>query len=147
MDASKDAVCCPYPRACVAVLLFNKGSVLIGKRKGERRGAGLYAPPGTFVRKGETLTEAAYRALKKETDLTFFHLEYAGFVEDFEQPGDEHHHIVHVFSARLLMPDVPKNNEPEKCEGWEWVTWDLLNYKVCMSSLCKMHIQQVFRLK
>lgn len=38
---------------------------------------------------------------------------------------DELKHYVDVIMIGLCEADQePKNMEPEKCEGWEWIDWD-----------------------
>ena len=97
--------CYDYPRPALTVdialfhRLGNRVEVLLIKRAREPF-KGLWALPGGFVDKDESLEDAAARELLEETGLSHAHLEQVGA---FGDPGrDPRGHTVSVVFAAML---------------------------------------------
>ncbi|HLF85095.1 MAG TPA: NUDIX hydrolase [Blastocatellia bacterium] len=93
----------PRPALTVDIALFhssgNRVEVLLIKRAREPF-EGLWAFPGGFVDKDESLDDAAARELREETGLSGIHLEQVGA---FGDPGrDPRGHTVSVVFAAVL---------------------------------------------
>lgn len=93
----------PRPALTVDIVLLHRSSkgveVLLIKRAGEPF-KGLWAFPGGFVDKDESLERAAARELKEETGLSGLNLEQIGA---FGDPGrDPRGHTVSVVFAAVL---------------------------------------------
>lgn len=103
-----------------AVLVDDRGRVLVGRRKGSH-GAGLLALPGGHLEEGETWQECAVRELKEETGLV---LDAASLVHVFTSNDrmPEGKHYITIFVAGPAPKAPPKNLEPEKCNGWEFLS-------------------------
>ncbi|KAM3440566.1 hypothetical protein MY4824_002014 [Beauveria thailandica] len=114
----------PNPRVGVAaVIVNNRGQVLVGKRKGSH-GAGTWQFPGGHLEHGEGLLECAVREADEETGLSLQGIKIATQTNDvFKAEGK---HYITLF-AKCVMNDpdaVPQLREPNKCEGWVWWDWE-----------------------
>ncbi|KAM3448861.1 hypothetical protein MY3296_007405 [Beauveria thailandica] len=114
----------PNPRVGVAaVIVNNRGQVLLGKRKGSH-GAGTWQFPGGHLEHGEGLLECAVREADEETGLSLQGIKIATQTNDiFKAEGK---HYITLF-AKCVMNDpdaVPQLREPNKCEGWVWWDWE-----------------------
>lgn len=120
----------------------------MGKRLGSL-GTGTWALAGGHLEFGESFEECAAREVLEETGLEIEHIRFltaVGGVINFETNGkegvngeakegareaDARKHYVTVFMTAIVkgydqdneMPEV-KNLEPDKCAGWEWVSWE-----------------------
>mmetsp|Transcript_132482 Transcript_132482/g.411900 ORF Transcript_132482/g.411900 Transcript_132482/m.411900 type:complete len:165 (-) Transcript_132482:129-623(-) len=77
------------------------GLVLVGRRKGSH-GAGKLAFPGGHLEVGETWDQCARREVLE---------------------ADQKHYITIFMTGELPPGGVPENREPNKCEGWQWISW------------------------
>ncbi|KAM0669761.1 hypothetical protein ACQRIT_002208 [Beauveria bassiana] len=114
----------PNPRVGVAaVIVNNRGQVLVGKRMGSH-GAGTWQFPGGHLEHGEGLLECAVREADEETGLSLQGIKIATQTNDiFETEGK---HYITLF-AKCVMNDpdaVPELREPNKCERWVWWDWE-----------------------
>ncbi|KGQ06243.1 Nudix hydrolase 1 [Beauveria bassiana D1-5] len=135
----------PNPRVGVAaVIVNNRGQVLVGKRKGshgagrqlaaaQKKGfeiltivmwTGTWQFPGGHLEHGEGLLECAVREADEETGLSLQGIRIATQTNDiFKAEGK---HYITLF-AKCIMNDpdaVPELREPNKCEGWVWWDWE-----------------------
>ncbi|OQD73283.1 hypothetical protein PENDEC_c016G04861 [Penicillium decumbens] len=113
------------PKVGVGVFAINsEGKFLLGERKGSH-GAGTWALPGGHLEFGESFEICAARELLEETGLQIHNLQFLTAVNSvFES---ENKHYITIFMAGMVDAGAqPQNLEPEKCFGWEWVSWDEL---------------------
>lgn len=105
----------------VAILLFNDGKVLLGKRKKDDGTGGMYGTPGGILEHLESFPECAARELMEEVGL-----EAGEFtpvcVTNVRQFAPAHFVIVTLRAD--WKGGEPVNREPDKCEGWEWFPLD-----------------------
>ena len=111
------------PRVGVGVLVEQEGKILLGQRKGSH-GASTWAPPGGHLEFGEGVEECAKRELLEETGLKAISCSLGPWVENIMENGKKHYItvfvMVHQFEGELQLL------EPDKCEGWQWFSWDEL---------------------
>ncbi|KAJ5776059.1 uncharacterized protein N7511_001070 [Penicillium nucicola] len=106
----------------VGVFILNpEGKFVIGKRQGSL-GAGTWALPGGHLEFGESFETCAEREVLEETgqkisDVRF--LTAANSIVDGKK-----HYVTIFMGARVSANEEPKIMEPEKCEAWEWISWD-----------------------
>lgn len=101
---------------------------LIGKRKGSL-GAGTYALPGGHLEFSEDLETCASREVLEETGLIVTDVRFLTAVNTYMPEDNKHYITVFMVCVREGEGREPLNLEPEKCEGWEWVSWeDLLRW-------------------
>ncbi|KAI5865822.1 NUDIX hydrolase domain-like protein [Durotheca rogersii] len=114
-----------HPRVGVAALIRNAaGRFLLGRRKGSH-GAGTWAFPGGHLEAGETLAGCAERETAEETGLRVRGAGVAAVTNDVF--AADRHYVTVFVACRLEDPTAaaePAVREPDKCEGWYWVSWE-----------------------
>lgn len=112
--------------AGVSVIIQNdRNEFLLGKRI-HSTGNGLYSLPGGKIDKGETAKEAAVRELYEEANVVIDKndLVYSGYSDDIFESEDVQY-ITLYFYVRDNAEGF-KNLEPDKCEGWEFLSLESL---------------------
>lgn len=114
------------PRTGVAVFILNsKNEFVFGKRKGSH-GKGTWALPGGHLELHESFEECVRRETLEETGLELDHVQFLTAVNSPRIDGDKHY-ITIFMVARLADPQAqPQLLEPNKCEGWTWMSWDTM---------------------
>lgn len=112
------------PRVGVGILVIRQGLVLLGRRRGAH-GAGSWSAPGGRLEFGEDLLDCARRELAEETGLELGPEARIGPVTSnvFTDVGQ---HYVTVFVLAPQTHGEPRTMEPDKCEGWQWFSWQAL---------------------
>lgn len=104
------------------------GEVLLGRRK-SALAQGLLSVPGGWMDMGELAEDAAIRELEEETGLRYpdtisaplFYGVTSSLINS--GPGTEEKQCqTHYFFCWAKDDAEAKLTEPEKCEGWEWLT-------------------------
>ncbi|CRG86509.1 hypothetical protein PISL3812_03515 [Talaromyces islandicus] len=95
---------------------------LIGKRINSH-GSGTYSLPGGHLEFGETPEQCAERELLEETGLRVKNLQSLTFTDDYMPAEGKHYVTLYTVCVRQNENQLPQVLEPEKCEGWEWVSW------------------------
>ena len=104
---------------------------LVGVRKSSH-GEGLYQLPGGHLEFGESWQECAYKEVLEETNLNIPPNQWRfAFVNNSITPkknpkddNDNLHYIDIIMSCVYSGNESVVNNEPNKCEGWEWIKWN-----------------------
>lgn len=115
-----------YQHLGACVVVFGKdGTILMGKRKNSYK-SGYYGVPGGRLEQGEPLLICATRELTEETGLIGHDIQYVGTVRDDEKEYDFIHfvYVCHAYDGE------PQLMEPDKCEGWEWISPQELPEKI-----------------
>lgn len=126
------------PKVGVSVIVKHKGKVLIGNRK-TSHGTGTWAFPGGHLEYGESFAECAKREVMEETGIKIKNIQQVGLTNDiFSQ---EHKHYITLFVVADYSSGKVRIMEPEKCEGWEWFTWENLPRPLFLpiANLLKLH--------
>jgi 8-oxo-dGTP diphosphatase len=111
-----------FPKVGVAVIVRNGDKVLFGVRKGSH-GAGTWAFPGGHLEFGESWENCALRELDEEIGVEVDNLRFLGATNDI---FDDNKHYVTIFMMCDYLSGDLVNKEPEKCEGWKWMSADQL---------------------
>lgn len=119
----------PFVQVGVSVVvtrLFSDGKwrVLLGRRQNSF-GNGLWSVPGGKPDAGETPKEAAVRELREETGLEAIQcmpLPVWAYQDFDDEVGVRYVDV--YFWAHAGVFATPRNLEPDKCKGWEWVAVD-----------------------
>ena len=126
------------PKVGIGVIITKDSKVLFGKRKGSH-GEGTWSFPGGHLEFGEDIFTCARREVMEETGVEITNLRNATFTNDiFEKEGK---HYVTLFVVAEILSGVVEVKEPNKCEGWEWFSWDSLPEPlfVPIQNLLKQH--------
>ncbi|TGO51410.1 hypothetical protein BCON_0162g00070 [Botryotinia convoluta] len=131
----------PHPRIGVGIFLLHPAHplstpaspiFLMGQRLGSH-GAGMWAHPGGHLEFGEELEECAIREVEEETglclrreDVRFLTATNSVMEGDGKEGRKERKHYVTIWMMGRWdgKGEGPRNLEPEKCAGWEWVRWE-----------------------
>jgi 8-oxo-dGTP diphosphatase len=96
---------------------------LVGKRLNSH-GAGSLALPGGHLEFGETLEECSVREVKEETGLNVLNVQFLTATNDYMPQDNKHYVTMFMVCAREDDRAEPQVLEPDKCEAWEWVSWE-----------------------
>lgn len=111
------------PRVGVGVFILNhQNDFIFGRRKGSH-GAGTWALPGGHLEYGESFEECAKREVLEETGLQIEHPQFLTAVNSILQDSGKHYVTIFMASKMERAYDQPQLLEPEKCEGWHWISW------------------------
>eukprot|EP01083_Nonionella_stella_P096183 270310_1 len=109
------------PKVGCAAIVRKNGKVLIGKRKGAH-GSGTWQLPGGHMEFGETPEECAVRETEEEVGIKIGAVSRFGYTNDIFK--DEKKHYITLFVLCDYLSGDVQIMEPDKCDCWEWVTWD-----------------------
>lgn len=110
-------------RIGVGVIIIKDDKVLLGKRQGSH-GSGTWSFPGGHLEFGETPEETALREVDEECGIIISNLRRGPYTNDiFEKENKQY---VTLFILADYVSGSAEIKEPDKCLGWEWVSWDYL---------------------
>lgn len=111
----------------VAVFVLSKKNknFIIGKRKGSH-GAGTWALPGGHLDYGESFETCAEREVHEETGLNVQSVRFLTATNDVMEKDSKHYVTIFMVGEVGERDEMPRVMEPEKCERWEWVSWDTM---------------------
>lgn len=105
-----------YPKVGIGVMVFKKGKVLLGLRKGSH-GSGEYAWPGGSMEYLESFEECARREVREETGIEIKNVEFIRIMNLRSYPPK---HFVDIALKAEWMSGEPEVMEPEKLDHWGW---------------------------
>lgn len=111
------------PKVGIGVLVLHEGKVLLGKRKADN-GIGTWAPPGGHLEFGETWETCARREVLEETGIHINNVRFFTATNDIHTDGLRHY-ITIWLQADFAGGEI-ENCEPDKCCGWEWLSWETI---------------------
>lgn len=129
--AKKKNTNAPQVKAGVGVIVKKGHKVLVGRRKGSH-GAGVYAFPGGHLDHTDTsLAHCGEREVYEETGMLCKVISPDQYREDLFTTFDilsEDGQKIYVTSYLLAdhLQGEPVLKEPQKCEGWAWVSLEEL---------------------
>jgi len=111
------------PKVGVGVAVIKEGKVLLGKRK-NAHGEGTWSFPGGHLEYKESWEECALRETLEETGLAIKNIRFGTVLNDIFHEEQKHYITI------IMLSDYDSGKlelmEPDKCEKWEWFTWDKL---------------------
>lgn len=111
------------PKVGVGVAVIKEGKVLLGKRK-NAHGEGTWSFPGGHLEYKESWEECAFRETLEETGLSIKNVRFGTVTNDIFHEEQKH------YVTLIMLSDYESGDlrlmEPDKCEQWEWFTWDKL---------------------
>jgi uncharacterized protein (TIGR00730 family) len=111
------------PLVGAGVLVFQKGAVLLGLRRGSH-GHGTWSPPGGHLEFGEEPIECVRREALEEAGIHLGDIQFVGVTNDVF--AEEQRHYVTLFYSASLTGGTPTVLEPTKCDAWRWWPWEAL---------------------
>ncbi|KAM3414713.1 hypothetical protein BST61_g9870 [Cercospora zeina] len=96
---------------------------LLGLRKNSH-GSGTFALPGGHLEFNETFSACAQREMLEETGLVVTAPKFLTATNDIMESENKHYVTVFMCCVREDETQEAENLEKEKCEGWEWISWE-----------------------
>jgi len=110
------------PRVVIALIIKNENKILLGKRK---RFPCSWGFPGGKLDFGEDIIPGILREMKEEIgDVEVSNIKFLTVTNDILHEIDEHYVSV-ILTADYKSGEIILK-EPEKCEGWQWFSWNEL---------------------
>lgn len=118
------------PKVGVGVAVIKGGKVLLGKRK-NAHGEGTWSFPGGHLEYNESWENCAIRETFEETGLSIKNVRFGTVTNDLFHKEQKHYITI------IMLSDYDRGDlclmEPDKCEQWEWFTWDKLPSPIFVS--------------
>ena len=112
------------PLVGVALVIRKNGKVLLHKRKG-KHSPGTWAFTGGHQEKWESFEETAIREMIEEVGNLEVTIPVFWTAINTFFPKENKHYVVIIMISDWISGE-PQVIEPEKCECWEWYSWDAL---------------------
>lgn len=84
----------------------------------------VWGLPGGHLEHGETPEECAAREVQEETGLKVKNVRFLTATNDIMTADNKHYVTLFTVCERVDDGQQAENLEPEKCAGWEWVSWE-----------------------
>jgi len=110
------------PKVGVGVIVRKDGKVLLQRRTGSH-GAGMWSLPGGHLEFGEQIEDCAARETLEEAGIAIKDIKVVGFTNDIMPDGK---HYITIFVESTHVGGEARINEPSKCTGIGWFSWDSL---------------------
>lgn len=110
-------------RVGVGIIVKKQRKVLLGKRK-SAHGEGTWGFPGGHLEFMETFEQCVVRELQEETSMKVKNIHFGSLTNDFFVNEKKHYITVYMLADYTKGKAVVM--EPDKCEKWEWFSWDTL---------------------
>jgi 8-oxo-dGTP diphosphatase len=108
-------------------------NVYCGIRLGSH-GAGSLALPGGHLEMMESWEDCAKREVWEEMNVKIVNLKFAHVSNNIMSEESRHYITIFMTGEMADKNQHPINREPEKCQGWESISWDdLLRIRQCGS--------------
>ncbi len=104
------------PKACVGVMIFKDGKVLMGKRRGSH-GHGEYSFTGGHIEFEESFDDCAKRETKEEAGVEIKNIKFLCLANILKH---ENRQDMMLGLIADWKSGEPKTNENEKIEDWDW---------------------------
>ena len=111
------------PKVGLGVIIIKDNKVLLGQRK-NAHGEGTWCPPGGHLEYRETWEECAERETLEETGIKIKNIRFGTVTNDIFTKEDKHYITISMLAD--YQSGEPEVMEPDKCEQWDWFTWDNL---------------------
>lgn len=111
------------PKVGVACIVVKNNKVLLGKRK-SAHGEGTWGFPGGHLEFGESPEQCAVREALEETGIKIKNIKVGPYTNDIFK-ADKRHYIT-LFVLSDYDSGEPRVMEPDKCEVWQWFSWNSL---------------------
>ena len=109
-------------RVGIGVIIQKGDFILLGKRKGSH-GDGTWSIHGGHLEHGESFEACARREVLEETGLNLGKISQGPTINSVFPDGV---HSISIFMVGEYLTGTPELLEPDKCEGWEWFSWEAL---------------------
>lgn len=120
---------------CVFIRNQFTGKYLFGKRKGTGHGDGLWALAGGHVQKEDlSLEKAVNRESMEETNLMLDHIRFL-YQKYYHYPEKGGMMVMFYHAEIALLSKRLYNQEPHKCEWWDWFDLESNPPMPCMEPL------------
>jgi len=107
------------PNIGIGVIIIKDGKILLGKRKSSS-GVGEYAG---HLELNESIEVCARREVMEEAGINISNVRFL-CIQNANNYSNKHYVTIGMISD--WESGEPKNLEPEKCEGWDWYSFDSL---------------------
>jgi 8-oxo-dGTP diphosphatase len=121
-----------HVRVGVGVLVRDpsrRSNIFCGIRLGSH-GAGSLALPGGHLEMMESWEDCAKREVWEEMNVKIMNVKFAHVTNSIMHEESKHYITIYMTAEMADMNQCPINREPEKCQGWESISWeDLLRIR------------------
>lgn len=109
------------PKVGIGVIIKKDNKILLGKRK-NAHGDGTWSFPGGHLEFNETWEDCAEREVLEETGIKIKNLRFATATNDIFEKEEKHY--ITIFILADYDEGEVKVMEPDKCEEWQWLSWN-----------------------
>ncbi len=111
------------PNVGVGVIIKRDGKILLGKRK-NAHGDGSWSFPGGHLEFNEDPKDCAEREVMEEVGINIKNMKTGPYTNDVFKKENKHYITLYILAE--LDSGEPEVLEPDKCERWEWFSWNNL---------------------